>query len=264
MAEKRRAARAGGGGGEGEGTRGARARARSGIEPRGSRRDAPEVGGDVKLRAVWSASRRWRAARTADEDEARMTGGAPDGPGGREAQSVRSDQAAREPIKYPSETDGSRTAKCPVINSGRNRTSVTRRFVSSGISGLMRSSARRPNPNDERARRFYVRVVSGAPSPPSPSRSPAPSTRARAHSHPPPTPPAPLESPTRFSLTTAGRRTRRWRPSPNRPASTSPGTRSRWRSRPPPSRRAGPRSCGSTRSGSSYRSRARSRRASGS
>ena len=60
-----------------------------------------------------------------------MTGGAPEGPGGREAQSVRSDQAAREPIKYPSETDGSRTAKCPVINSGRNRTSV--KDVSSGI-----------------------------------------------------------------------------------------------------------------------------------
>ena len=125
------------GGGEGEGTRGARARARSGIEPRGSRRDAPEVGGDVKLRAVWSAPRLWRAARTADEDEARMTGGAPEGPGGREAQSVRSDQAAREPIKYPSETDGSRTAKCPVINSGRNRTSVTRRFVRHHLSGLM-------------------------------------------------------------------------------------------------------------------------------
>lgn len=185
MAEKRRAARAGGGGGEGEGTRGARARARSGIEPRGSRRDAPEVGGDVKLRAVWSASRRWRAARTADEDEARMTGGAPDGPGGREAQSVRSDQAAREPIKYPSETDGSRTAKCPVINSGRNRTSVTRRFVSSGISGLMRSSARRPNPNDERARRFYVRVVSGAPPPLSLALTRSLNARARPLTSPP-------------------------------------------------------------------------------
>ena len=263
MAEKRRAARAGGGGGEGEGTRGGRARARSGIEPRGSRRDAPEVGGDVKLRAVWSAPRLWRAARTADEDEARMTGGAPDGPGGREAQSVRSDQAAREPIKYPSETDGSRTAKCPVINSGRNRTSVTRRFV--------RHHQRfddDPPPGGQiqmtNALGAFTFESSPAPHPP-PSLALTRSLNARARplTSPPP-PPAPLESPTRFSFTTAGRRTRRSRPSPNRPASTSPGTRSRWRSRPPPSRRAGPRSCGSTRSGSSYRSRARSRRASGS